>query len=361
MSRLSNAVLPCLLVLASLGVLSAGVLAVLAFGADDVRTATRLDAARPQADADWLAEADVSGGEDTAPPRHAENAVITVAWTSRTREAAHELLLTLCSSQVDPRARHEATTGLVDLLRQSPKTAELLADRLLARDCGAPEAGRLLACLAAAGTHACQTAIGAVVSAESLTEARRSQALRSLASVLDPVADIDTVLRGVADTPGPLAPEALEVWAVLTGRGPGRGPNRFGRVAARVEEMLATASGPDELRRALDTLGHLGLPEVPTRVVDAANGLDADVRAAAMRAMRRLDTPDADAQLLRSVRDDPAAGVRWAALESIAYRKRTSRRGDHPSVVANDAALRAVAEADASERVRYRANELLAE
>ncbi|MHC4974273.1 MAG: HEAT repeat domain-containing protein [Planctomycetota bacterium] len=313
-------------------------------------------------------EADVSGPR--APAGSADTSVRTPGGEDGSRSppaptyrataaSAAELLPVLGAETEDPRALHVAMADLVALVRASPEAALDVMRSIEKGECSDLAAGRMLTCLAAAGTDACQRAVLGILENRELGLERRRQALRSLSTVRTPARAVDAALARLVEERGPLAGEALETWAIVAERAREEDPARFEPVAARVRELLETAHGPEQLRRVLRVTAHLGWPDVPTRVLDAATETDEGVRAAAMRALRRIDSPDADGRLLRSLREDRSEGVRRAALEALAFRQREGRLETDTLATASRAALRAAAEADPSPRIRRRAAQVL--
>ncbi|MHC4937437.1 MAG: HEAT repeat domain-containing protein [Planctomycetota bacterium] len=285
---------------------------------------------------------------ETVGPRIEDSAV-----SRSTPQLRGDVLSALRRTDLDPTALHEASTHLVAILRRSPASVPVVVARVLEGDTGTLEAGRLLSCLATAGTDACQRGILTVVEATETDGARRLQALRSLAAVAEPDSDVDVVLGRLVDTHGPLGWEARIVWASVAGCVRERDPSRADAVGARVREWLEVASDSGELRVALEAFGNLGPAEAPLRVLDAVRATDENVRAAAVRALRHVDSQAAEDAIVRSMRDDQCESVRLCALEVLANRQR--RAG-----WAQRSAIRDVAQADPAEHIRRRAEELLA-
>jgi hypothetical protein len=349
MSRLLNRAVPCAALLAVSGVVVVALHTTRSNPAD-LRARRSVDAARAVESPGELQESALPAAQ---PDKARTPEAAEVSMRVDTPESRGGALRTLHSLDADPGAVHRATASLVDLLRRSPESVSAVVGSILDAESAGIEAGRLLSCLAAAGTTACQDGMIAVIEASQLGIARRRQALRSLAPLEHPAPNVDLLLARLIEEGGPLATDALQAWAIVGGRVRDRDPARFEAAAAQVREFLETAAGAAELQMALNAVGHLGPAEVPIRLLDATGEMDENVRVAAMRALRTIASPAAERALCRSVRDDRSESVRQSALESLAGRRRAL--GPESLLV-----VRTVAEADPSERVRRRAAEVLA-
>ncbi|MHC4939769.1 MAG: HEAT repeat domain-containing protein [Planctomycetota bacterium] len=242
---------------------------------------------------------------------------------------------------------------IVATLRRSPEEVDRLVRKVLEQGTSSLEAGRLLSLLAVAGTDDCQRGILSVVQAGKADIERRRQAIRYLATVAEPIREVDVVLKGMIDEFGPLASEARTVWAAVGGHVRDVDGARFDAAAERVQDWLESAAGDADLQAALGAVGHLGPSEVPIQVIDATRSVNPEVRLAAVRAMRRMGSPAADEAIARAMREDPCESTRLRALEILVHRQRQANRDPHPAVAH-------AARSDPSARVRTRATELLA-
>jgi len=271
----------------------------------------------------------------------------------RDARLAEEALRVVLVPDVSSISLHEATGQLVALVRADSGLATRIADMVLAGDCTPIVEVRLLECLGAAGSEACQRGLLLVLQAARSSGHQRLQAVRSLASVTRPIPAVDAALADSVDGRGPLAGSAALTLAVLGRRVKDAAPARYESAERVVVAFLHSATGPEQLRQALDATRQLGLTTIPDRVIEAVRGSNPDLRAAALRAIGSIATPEAEPYLLWSMREDPVEGVRCSALEAYATRL---PRGEHAAAQEEFgspcAVLRRLADVDPSARVR---------
>lgn len=195
-------------------------------------------------------------------------------------------------------------------------------------------ASMLLSSLGQEGSPAAQAALAAIVNDPRLTDALRRNALFGVALVERPCAEFDEALWGkvqesVGDSDG-LALGALEVMGILADRhGNGGDVERADECVLRIEAELARSTTPLRKRAALVGLGNAARERSMGALVAQLRDPDPMVRAAALRAMRRMPEGLARPVVEAAIAGDELEGVREAASEVLdAWAK---RQGQSPA------------------------------
>ncbi|MBA3458739.1 MAG: HEAT repeat domain-containing protein [Deltaproteobacteria bacterium] len=236
--------------------------------------------------------------------------------------ALDRLLGGLDERSVDPQAAHHA---LIEALQRDPAgTLSMLEAHLADADPKGQAARTIVGALVQVGTPEIQVALVQLVDARVDDTAFVKLVVPTLGFLAKPtVATEDAVRALTSDT----APEATRINAHLTlgvmasrfsdGDVP-RGTAIVDGYAAR----LAEAKTVDERARWLSVLGNAGTPEAARAIEAQLATTDPVLRSQALEALRRVASPDADAQLVRALGDgDPR--VRGSAAWSLSYRKAT--------------------------------------
>lgn len=179
-----------------------------------------------------------------------------------------------------------------------------------------PQLARILAGAAgAAGTPALQNVLIDVAKTVHLDMERRSSALVALVQVVQPDTQAGQGLLALIQDPNTdseLRTASLYMLGAFAGRADAD-PLLFDQLLAL--ESMSTTEGT--LRQFLNALGNVGNMKIlPTLERYLQHG-DASLRAAAVDALRRLDSPDAFASLSQLASTDPSPQVRAEALGSL--------------------------------------------
>lgn len=208
-----------------------------------------------------------------------------------------------------------ARRRLIELLRARPELAEKVLAMLLDPGLDRELAANLLGAAGAAGTAPMQGLLLKVAQAGLLDAERRGQALVALVQVEDPDPAAFGLLPGLFRDAGLDATvRSASLFMLGAGAGqPGADPHLLAHLLA--QEQYAIENGL--LDDYLAALGNAGLPEILPVAQQHLASTDPDVRAAALDALRRLETPEALELLRRHASDDPSVEVRCAAIEAL--------------------------------------------
>jgi HEAT repeat protein len=166
--------------------------------------------------------------------------------------------------------------------------------------------------------------------------------------------EFDHALRALRAGEPELADSARLLLAAIGGKVRVADESRFAGIQSEMLRELDRAQEVQQLTTALEALGNLGPTQIADRVPAALADANPVVRAAAARSLARVRTAEALALLGEAVLHDRSAGVRRAALESLAKRARLGLDEDLRGVLAQ------VAEGDTDAGNRDRAKRLLA-
>jgi len=241
-----------------------------------------------------------------------------------------------------------ALTALVELLKKSD--AAVFAART---GYGAAPAS-IAAALGAADTPASRAALRSILDQRAQPMTHRRSALFAVVRLANPEPEFDESLRRLRAEDPELADSALLMLASVGRKAGANDPRRFAKIESEVLAELNRAETVQQLTTALEALGNLGPRQVPERAKQELASTNPMVRAAAIRSLKRVRTNEVRAMLETILRDDRAAHVRRAALETLANRsKHGLDRADLRPILTD------VAENDATRENRDRARKLL--
>lgn len=227
-----------------------------------------------------------------------------------------ELGFLLGSGRGETKEWWEAHRRLVALLRARPELAEKVLAMLLDPNLDRHVAANLAGAAGAAGTPAMQGVLVKVARTAYLDADRRAGALVALVQVHQPdLAVYQELYALVGDAQ--LDPRLRGASLYMLGAAAGRAdadPQLIAQLLA-YEETAIQAGLLDEY---LAALGNTGLPVILPIVQQHLASTNPKVRAAAIDALRRLETPEALAILQQHATEDPAAQVRCEAFEALA-------------------------------------------
>jgi HEAT repeat protein len=262
----------------------------------------------------WEGEWEPASGAGDALPGEEEDDVGPKAPASL---AAHIQLLQqfVLDDAKDSPEFYEAFQRLVaDLMNGTLDPEEVR--RLLMDPALDPELARILSGAAgAAGTPALQNVLVDVARAGQLPLERRSCAVVALVQVAGPdnqaAQGLLALLLDPATDPQ-LAKASLYMLGAFAGK-PGADPALFQQLLA----LESRAASEGSLQHFLTALGNVGNNSILPTIQRYLEHSDANLRAAALDALRRLESPEAFAILSQHATSDPAPKVRAEALGSL--------------------------------------------
>lgn len=210
----------------------------------------------------------------------------------------------------------EAHRRLVALLRARPELAEKVLAMLLDPHLDRQMAANLAGAAGAAGTPVMQGVLVKVARTGYLEVDRRALALVALVQVHQPdLAVYQDLYALVGDAQ--LDPRLRGTSLYMLGAAAGRA-DADPQLMAQLLAYEETAIQAGLLEEYLAALGNTGLPVILPIVQQHLASTNPEVRAAAIDALRRLETPEALALLQQHATQDPAANVRCEAFEALA-------------------------------------------
>lgn len=187
------------------------------------------------------------------------------------------------------------------LLKEGPLTETLLA---ALRDSSSPESQRLL--------------VEMTKQDSPLGTEGRMEAARALSMVAEPSADTVGALKEMR-TDAILGTQGSYGLGSALHRLQAQDSELAGDVRAFLTEQLSVATTPGEKAVALTALGNAGDPATLDAIRPFTSDADADVRASAVQALRRIPGPDVDQMIARFTTDDSQA-VRHSAVDVVSER-----------------------------------------
>lgn len=218
-------------------------------------------------------------------------------------------------SQVDAQAnadRRRVEMGLSALIRVSEEAEKEAWQRALAQD---PERNRLLVALAESPRPQMQQNIVELLAdPKALPLAQRVELLDAVAHNPAPSLALLKALGDLRQAPI-LGDDALLAIGALA-HGAQQADLSVAEAAYAVLETALTqaenSNDPDQVALGLRALGNSGHPNVPARIQPALTSDSATLRAAAVRAFRKLEDPAVDAEIERIASQDSARLVQLA-------------------------------------------------
>jgi hypothetical protein len=170
-----------------------------------------------------------------------------------------------------------------------------------------------------------QAALVAAVKERRADENALFKLLFALSTVAEPTLEAEAVLRDLADesTEPNIAVMARLALGSMARRLGQTAPPRAAAIVAKFSRELASAPTPEAQKPYLLALGNAGsadgLPAVKRFIEDA----NPDLRGAAVRALRFLESAEAEGLILRALASDPEAEVRTQAAGALDKRELT--------------------------------------
>jgi hypothetical protein len=258
-----------------------------------------------------------------------------------------ELQVLIAKQPVDEEALNGAFLKLQWLVKLDDKAATAIGERLAMRELAGDLAGAALSSLGAAATPAAQAVLCSVRSDRTLDATIRQHATIATLQLATPSANLveGLVRDAAADFDG--RGNAMLVLGALARRS---GQLADGRTPTQaLLAMEADAEARSDLPTWLLAVGNAAPPETMAIVLRRLDHQDPAVRAAALVALRRLDTNDAVSVLIERGIGDPVASVRREAVLELGRRE----------AAAGWAAITRVAQGDLDEELRNKASEML--
>lgn len=218
--------------------------------------------------------------------------------------------------------RQRAHFALVEALHRDPARTTAELERVLggvAAD--QPQARVAIGALVAVGTPEIQAALVRVIEARDHDERFMELLLPSVGFLARPTPATETAVRSVSAS---RVPETVRTAADLTlgimaGHLARVEPARAAAIVDGYAARLARATGIEERSQLLLVLGNAGTPAAGAAVATQLADPNPAVRSLAVAALRRVPTPEAEAQLTAAL-DDGDAKVRDSASRTLATR-----------------------------------------
>ncbi len=225
-----------------------------------------------------------------------------------------QVLGTLANGHVDERARPE----LEAIFRRRP--SDIPAATTFIRQAGPEAAKAVLQALGVAGTEAAQVALGELAADPHAPAPLRVAALGGFVQTRRPTATTISTIIGLMDSAEPgIRRQALYMAGSLGSNGHDDDPAATARIESELLGRYAKCAGATCLD-LLAALGNLATPAIMTPIARALNDTRADVRASAVRALRKLKDPAAERLISTAMVDDPDPSVRAAAILATTFR-----------------------------------------
>jgi HEAT repeat protein len=267
---------------------------------------------------------DLAGSLERARPGLVTETIVTQKPSEEEQQARRDFVATQGVTFAD--LLHAVRGGQVDgktlsqleaWLRQHP--GDIAAAAALAREDG--NASAVLRALGAAGTVEAQAALCAAARDGGLPATLRAEAIVALVRTTHPTPSTVSTLLGLLDDPGD--PEIRKAALFLAGSIGGDIRRHAPDQTARIETALLGRYGRCAGRACIDTmiaLGNLATPAVVPTIERALRDPDAALRAEAVRSLRLVQSPEADASIAATIAGDADAGVRAAAVFAATFR-----------------------------------------
>ncbi len=206
--------------------------------------------------------------------------------------------------------------ALEAIFRQRP--SDIPAAAAFVRQASPEAAKAVLQALGVAGTEAAQSALGAVATDGHAPAGLRVAALGGFVQTRRPSAATISTLVSLMDSTEPgIQRQALYMAGSVGGHDDD--PAGTARIEAELLGRYARCGGPLCLD-LLAALGNLATPAVLPPITDALNNSHADLRASAVRALRKVKDPAAERLISATILGDHDPGVRAAAIFATTFR-----------------------------------------
>jgi HEAT repeat protein len=226
----------------------------------------------------------------------------------------HQVLEGLASGHPDDRTE----PALEAIFRRRP--SDIPAALAFVRQASPGAAKAVLQALGVAGTDAAQSALGAVATDGHAPAGLRVAALGGFVQTKRPSAATISTLVGLMDSTEPgIQRQALYMAGSVGSSGHDDDPAGTARIEAELLGRYARCSGPLCLD-LLAALGNLATPAIVTPIAQALNNSPADLRASAVRALRKVKDPAAERLISATILGDHDPGVRAAAIFATTFR-----------------------------------------
>ena len=180
----------------------------------------------------------------------------------------------------------------------------------------------LLGALGAAGTPEAQQALIALAAGASLPLHVQQAAIEALHAVDEPTPDTMAALELLTNVENDeIKKSASYALGALAGKLAATDEAQASAYVQKMVAQLAAAQSDGERMRLLDALGNAGRPEGIESITQGLTSMDNAVRDIAVRALRKIDDPRADAMLSSLFLSEAAADVREAALFAAGFRR----------------------------------------
>jgi len=170
-----------------------------------------------------------------------------------------------------------------------------------------------------------QAAVGAAVRKRCTDENALFKLLFALSTVAEPTLEAETVLHELAD--GSADPNIAVMARLALGSMARRlgqtAPPRAAAIVAQFSRELSSARTPETQKPYLLALGNAGSADGLPALKRFIEDLNPDLRGAAVRALRFLESAEAEGLILRALASDPEAEVRTQAAGALDKREMT--------------------------------------
>ena len=208
--------------------------------------------------------------------------------------------------------------ALEAIFRRRP--SDIPAAALFVRQASPAAAKTVLQALGVAGTEAAQSALGSVATDAHLPVGMRVAALGGFVQTKRPTEATIATLIGLMDSPEPgIQRQALYMAGSVGSNGFDNNPAGTARIESELLGRYAKCSGPVCLD-LMAALGNLATPAIMTPIGQALKDPRADLRASAVRALRKVKDPAAERLISATILDDHDPGVRAAAIFATTFR-----------------------------------------
>jgi hypothetical protein len=225
-----------------------------------------------------------------------------------------QILATVGGGQADDRTRVQ----LEALFRRRP--ADIPAAAAFARQASPSATRMVLQALGVAGTEPAQGALCAVADDPQAPTPLRVVALGAFIQTKRPTETTISTITRLMDAQDPaVRRQALYMAGSLGSNSQGDEPAAAARIETELLGRYATCAGSACLD-LLAALGNLATPRVLPPIARALNDLHADVRASAVRALRKVKDPSVDRLISTTMIGDHDPNVRAAAILAATFR-----------------------------------------
>ncbi len=295
------------------------------------------------------------GSFDRASPRLDSGPIVTQRATEqemlarRDARLIHDVTLAQILGAVRSGHPDEKTRAQLEaLLRERP--AEIPPAVTFVRDADTGASAIVLQALGAAATPAAQGALCALAIDDGTAGPLRAEAVGALVRTKEPTASTISTLTRLMDASDPaLRRQALYMAGAAGDNSRDSDPQATAQIEAELLRRHANCNGATCVD-VLGALGNLATPAILPSVRRSLKDGSPVVRAAAVRALRKVTAPGTDQLISTTMTDDPDATVRDAAVFAATFR---------PIAPLFEALCRAI-EADPTDYVRSAAIEAVA-